>query len=96
MYINAGLEILDTKYNAVTPVRYRAILKTQKPITIQKALLKKDIKTIIPLEDWELLGKGIDFPNALAFTRSSLSLPIYPSLSNTEVNYIIQNIQENL
>ncbi len=96
MYKNAGLEILDSDYNAATPVRYRAILKTQKPKSIQEVLLKKGIKTIIPLEDWELLGNGSDFPNALAFTRASLSLPLYPSLSNTQVDYIIKNIQENL
>jgi len=96
MYKNAGLEILDSENSESKPVRYRAILKTQKSVEIREALLKKDIKTIIPLEDWELLGKGSDFPNALAFTRTSLSLPVYPSLSNSQVNYIIQNIQENL
>lgn len=96
MYKNAGFDILDTENSESKPVRYRAILKTQKPVAIREALLKKGIKTIIPLEDWELLGKGIDFPNALAFTRASLSLPVYPSLNNSQVNYIIQNIQENL
>lgn len=96
MYKNAGLNILDTDNNDLRPVRYRAILKTQQPIAIQQALLKKEIKTIIPLEDWELLGNGCDFPNALAFTRSSLSLPVYPSLNDDQINYIIQNVLDNL
>jgi perosamine synthetase len=96
MYQDAGFNLFDSDNQQLNPVRYRAVLKTPNSEGLQQALLKKNIKTIIPLEDWELLGNSKNFVNAHAFTRASLSLPIYPSLSDTQIKYIIQNIKDNL
>ncbi len=35
-----------------------------------------------------------DFPNAEEFSENVISLPLYPELSDTQINYVTQNIQE--
>ncbi len=49
---------------------------------------------IIPLEDWELLGENDSNPNGLQFSRNTVSIPIYPSLKDEEVELIIKTITE--
>jgi len=95
-YKQAGFNLFDVNDNNRAPVRYRAILRTNRAQQISAALLEKKIKTIIPLEDWELLGDRQDFLNAYEFTQTSLSLPIYPSLTDVDVNYIIDCVQNCL
>jgi len=87
MYQDAGLTLLDS--NAGTPVRYRAVLRTSEQKRILDSLAKLKIKAINPLEDWELLGSPEKFPNAYKLTQETVSLPVYPSLSNEEVKAII-------
>ena len=38
--------------------------------------------------------KKNDFPNAEYFSKTMLSLPIYPELSNEEINYVSRKINE--
>jgi perosamine synthetase len=38
--------------------------------------------------------KDNEFPNSIEFAKTSLSLPIYPQLSDGEVNYVIECIQK--
>jgi perosamine synthetase len=93
-YREAGLDLLDTNARNVSPVRYRAVMKTTTPRKIIDSLAKSGIKTIIPIEDWELLGEPHVFPNALKLTRETVSLPIYPSLLDTDVDRIISRISK--
>ena len=40
--------------------------------------------------DWELLGFKSNFPNALELSKKTVSLPIYPSLTDEEIEIIIK------
>lgn len=91
-YQQAGLPLLDAHGKAV-PIRYRAVLKTDRPRQVIDALAEKGIKSIVPVEDWELLGEGEVFPNALKLSRQSVSLPLYPTLPDEAVEAIIDGVQ---
>ncbi|RZD43826.1 MAG: hypothetical protein CXT78_07470, partial [Thaumarchaeota archaeon] len=58
-YKKNGLELLDVERNQnhISPVRYRAVIKTEEPNKIIKSLESVGVKAIVPTEDWELLGK---------------------------------------
>ena len=90
MYRESGLDLLESKNN--TPVYYRAVIKVNNPVEIKDKLLKQGIKTIIPIEDWELLDNSSEYKNAYNLTQTTLSLPIYPSLTSKEVNIIITQL----
>ncbi|CAK8721708.1 Aminotransferase DegT [Candidatus Electrothrix gigas] len=97
MYQEAGLTLLDAPQSMdCVSVRYRAVMKTSVPQKIIDHLLHNGIKTIVPIEDWELLGQSNLFPNAHYLTQHTVSLPIYPSLSDIEIYKIIKTIKETL
>jgi len=73
---------------------YRAVLRTKIPREIIDDLSEKNIKTIIPIEDWELLGPSSSFPNAYKLTQTTLSLPIYPTLTDKEVDFVLQQLHK--
>lgn len=85
-YKKAGLDLLDGPKGTV---RYRAVLKTDKPAKVLAALAAADIKAIVPVEDWELLGDPGEFPEAAALARSTVSLPCYPSLTDSDVDSVL-------
>ncbi len=93
-YKNAGLELLDVgrNQNHLSPVRYRAVIKTNKPNKIIKSLESVGIKAIVPTEDWELLGKHELLPNSVDLSRKTVSIPIYPSLTDQEIDIILASI----
>lgn len=88
MYKNAGFNLMEDKNN--TAVFYRAIIRVNNPVEIKEKLFKHGIKVIIPIEDWELLDNSTEYHNAYSLTQTTLSLPIYPSLTNKEVENIIK------
>lgn len=86
-YRAAGLPLLGSDFEgADRPVRYRAVLRTQHPRSAIDRLARAGVTAIVPTEDWEL-PQG-DFPNARALCQSTVSLPIYPSLTDAEVSHI--------
>ncbi|MEK6780160.1 MAG: DegT/DnrJ/EryC1/StrS family aminotransferase [Bacteroidota bacterium] len=91
-YRNAGLDLLDSDLPTASPIRYRSILKTSKPNQLKEKLNEQGINTIVPIEDWELLGSPSLFPIAYKMTQNTLSLPTYPSLSDQDLNLIIKSI----
>ncbi len=96
-YKKAGLDLLDVNSegkDSIKPIRYRAIIITSEQKRIIEKLEMNDIKAIVPLEDWELLGDGDSNPNSLEFSRNTVSIPIYPSLKDEEVELIIKTITE--
>ena len=96
-YIKSGLDLLDVNLlerDSIKPIRYRAILKTSEQKNIIGKLEKNGVRAIIPLEDWELLGEKDSSPNGLQFSRNTVSIPIYPSLKDEEVELIIKTITE--
>lgn len=90
-YQNEGLELLDIPQNKINlkPIRYRAILKTSDQKNIINSLEKVGIKAIIPTEDWEIIGNKDLLKNSMSLTKETVSLPIYPSLSDVDLNLIL-------
>lgn len=75
------------------PNFFRFLIQTSKPSKIIKYLEKKGIKTIVPIENYELLHNYLKlnknfFLVSEIISRTTLSLPIYPALSDQEVRYI--------
>ena len=93
-YKKAGLDLLDTRSDDthLVPVRYRAVMRTNKPEKIINSLAEVGIKAIIPTADWELLGEQSILPNALQLSRETVSLPIYPTLTDESIDLILSTI----
>lgn len=66
---------------------------TKEPQKLIESLKKNGIEAIIPLEDWELLDSANKFPNAAELTKTTVSLPLYPSLSDSDINAIISVVK---
>ena len=94
MYKESALDLIESKNN--TAVNYRSIIRINNPLEVKDKLLKQGIKTIIPIEDWELLDNGSKYKNAYNLTQTTLSLPIYPSLTNKDVVYIINQLNKGI
>lgn len=93
-YKNEGLELLDVhdEQKNVEAVRYRAIMKTKNPKKVIDSLKNVGVKAIIPIEEWELQGNEPTFPNAIKLCNETVSLPIYPSLTDDELDIILSGI----
>ena len=92
MYKEAGFDLIESKNNS--SVHYRAVIRVNNPVEIKEKLLKKGVRVIIPIEDWELLSHSSKYKNSYNLTQTTLSLPIYPSLKNKEVEYIIEQLHK--
>lgn len=61
---------------------------------VQRGLKEKDITAIIPLAGYQLLHRYLkfslrDYPRAEVLAETALSLPIYPALTDVQVNHIV-------
>jgi perosamine synthetase len=92
-YKAAGFDLFDTADAAVTPVRYRAVIRTARPQKVIDYLAHGMIETIVPITEQALLGAAEHFPNAAKLSRCTISIPIYPHLSNAEVAEIIEQVE---
>lgn len=90
-YKRAGLDLLDIDDSSIKPTRYRAVLRTGNPNGIISSLERAGVKAIIPIESWELLKV---MPKALKLTKGTVSLPLYPGLSDAEVAVILSGIKQ--
>lgn len=93
-YKRAGVDLLDIRSvdTHLLPIRYRAIMKTDNPRQIIDSLESAGVKAIVPTEDWEILGDHSLLPNSLKLARSTVSLPIYPSLTDQDIDIILSVI----
>jgi perosamine synthetase len=92
-YAQLGLALLDTADDRLVPVRYRAVWKCEQPERVIGALREAGIGSIIPIEDWELLDAVGKLPNAYRMAKQTVSLPIFPSLKNKELNVITRQLK---
>ena len=92
MYKESGLDLIESENNA--SVHYRAVIRINNSAEVKDKLLKQSIKTIIPIEDWELLDDGSKYRNSHNLTQTTLSLPIYPSSTNKDVLNIINQLNK--
>jgi perosamine synthetase len=93
-YQSVGLPMLDVTDLRLEPVRFRGVLKTTSPTSLLAALVEQGIRAIVPLEEWEILGNPQNFPNAQRLARSTVSLPLYPTLSKQEVAHIVSTLMQ--
>lgn len=92
-YRSAGFDLLDVPNEdrrRLVPVRYRAVAKVDSPRRMIESMASKKVKAIVPIEDWELLGSPASCPNAHSLSRHTVSLSLYPSLLDWEVEAIIE------
>lgn len=90
IYRAAGLDLLDVSEGCghLQPVRYRAVLRTDQPAAVIRVLAENDIKAIVPIEEYELLGDPARFRHAWTLTQHTVSLPIFPSLTDEQAHTI--------
>ena len=84
IYRQAGLELVDSSAG-MRPVRYRIVMRCPSPKRVIAKLANEGICAIVPVADSELLDKSLDFREALTFSRTTVSLPAYPSLQEGDV-----------
>lgn len=70
-------------------IDYRGIVQSKDPLKLIEYLNSNGIKAIIPIEESELLCKKEYVPRAYLLTQTLVSIPLYPSLSDVEQDYII-------
>ena len=95
-YKDAGLDILDVSTEdsqLIEPVRYRAVMKTRNQAKTIKSLKDSNIITEILNNEWILSQNPTKFPNSLNMVQNTISLPIYPSLSDENVEKIISSLE---
>lgn len=91
-YRACGANLLDSASPGVEAVRYRAVARVADPEQFIAGLQARGISAIVPTAEWELpLSHAL--PNARALARSTVSLPLYPALSNDDVGRIADAIQ---
>ena len=91
-YKIAGLDLLDISpvdAQTIQPVRFRAVLKTKKQFETIKLLKEHDITSRVLNDEWLISQNPKQFPNSFSMVQNSVSLPIYPSLSDKDVEKII-------
>tara|TARA_Y100001936_G_scaffold179454_1_gene176406 strand:+ start:4173 stop:5183 length:1011 start_codon:yes stop_codon:yes gene_type:complete len=95
MYKDASLELIDVeKYNdSIKPVRFRALMKTSKSKDLIKKLRDNDIMSVTIQNDPIMSKYPTKFSNSLELIKNTISLPMYPSLSDEEVSKIISVIK---
>ena len=81
------------------PNYFRFLIRTERPDKIKKFMEKRGIKTIIPIETYELLHRYLgqnpnNFPISENVAKTTLSLPIYPSLTSLEIKRIKSVLKE--
>jgi len=85
-------EVSDNKKS----VYYRFVMRSKNGIErIRKLFQENGIQTIVPVETFELLHKylklnGDDFKNSEELAKTTLSVPIYPTLKEAEISKIMR------
>ncbi len=92
-YQDANFPLLEES-TGIHPVRYRAIIQTTKQTELIAELAKDNISASMPVNEWELSGPIEYFPHASYWLHNTVSLPIYPSLSNEDVKRIIKIVKD--
>jgi perosamine synthetase len=89
VYRSAGLPLLQAGVG-LQQTHYRAVLRTNRAAQVVAALESARVRAIVPLEDWELLGPPASLPRAAALCQSTISLPLYPSLTDANARRIAE------
>lgn len=93
-YKSADIPLIDSSDCDTAPVRYRAVALNDKPDALIAHFAQHGIVAINPMRESELLDQGHNYPNALELSRKTVSLPIYPSMSDEDVTRVINAFNE--
>lgn len=91
-YKMAGLPLVDVG-DPLQPVRFRALLNTEKQQALINALQREKIHAVIPITEAELRGRCGEKSGdcSIYWAKHLVSLPLYPTLRDEEVKRIIQS-----
>jgi perosamine synthetase len=96
-YNSQGWDLLKSSDPSIMPVRYRAVLRSDFSNSMIDFLNTNGIKSINPLNGWEVLSSDRKkYPNAHSLSDLTVSLPIYPSLTNSQASFIIKKVNKFL
>ena len=90
-YRAAGIKLLAVNE---CDVPFRAIMITDDVEGKINRLASSNIKAINPMEDIEIMQNSELAPVAHGWATKTLSLPIYPSLTDDDVDYIIREVKK--
>jgi perosamine synthetase len=93
IYRAAGLDLLDCTSESTHAVRYRAVMRCNDPERLIQSLAAAGVRAIVPIEERELLDTASLYPVALNLTRTTVSLPCYPTLQEKEALRIAQRVK---
>jgi perosamine synthetase len=94
IYRNAGFDMLESMSKSIHPVRYRAVIRCAEPQRLIEMLQENGVRSIVPIDQWELLDNPEKYPVANELTRMTVSLPIYPLLTSSDVKKIVEVTKE--
>lgn len=90
-YADVGLPLIDVPGAQYRHVRYRAVCLVENVDNVIRELGVYGVRAINPFEQGELLGTT---PNALKLTQHTVSLPLYPALTDAQVRQVCEAAQE--
>ncbi|MEO8949202.1 MAG: DegT/DnrJ/EryC1/StrS family aminotransferase [Mucilaginibacter sp.] len=93
IYQENGFNLEKSKLPNSKQVFYRAVLKANNSGALMSLLLRNKIKSIIPVTVDELLDRK---KNCIDYCNNTISIPVYPTLKNTEVNKIVNIIKQKI
>ena len=91
-YKTSGLNLLDISPDdseIIRPIRFRAVLKTDKQFQTIKLLKDNGVSSRVLNDEWIISKNPAQFPNSFSMVKNLVSLPIYPSLSDKDIKKII-------
>ncbi len=92
-YQQIPLDWLASDSDCAQPVRYRAVFRSADAAHIIDQLAARGVRAICPLEPAELLVRGAQWPHAEAWAAQAVSVPLYPALSDNEVDQVVRALE---
>jgi len=100
---NSYLKVISSQYaNIIGANHYRFLIEfntKEALLSCQKYLISVGIKTIIPIENYELLHRYLnlnsdDYPNSEYLSKCILSIPIFVNLNKSEIKHIQRSLHD--
>jgi dTDP-4-amino-4,6-dideoxygalactose transaminase len=94
-YKEAGFDLLDSEEADFKPVRQSAVMHCQNAQAVIAAIKEGCVECLQPVD---LFDQSLQTacPRAAALSQATISLPIYPHLSNDEVREIVDLVCDAL
>ena len=90
-YQQSDIPLLDNPDDKANSVRYRAIVHCHSPEKTIRHFENNQIRAILPITRPELISNT---ENAISLTETLLSIPLYPDLTDEEVEKIVSAYRE--